>query len=86
MDEELDRAFLAALADRDAEYLRALPDDVLRSGTSELRNWIVLAGALRDTALDAELVDYQPCYRAEAGTGCAMAFMTWQAPGDKDGA
>lgn len=86
VDEELDRAFLAALADRDAEYLRALPDDVLRSGTSELRNWIVVAGALRDTALDAELVDYQPCYRAEAGTGCAMAFMTWQAPGDKDGA
>jgi OH-DDVA oxygenase len=61
-----------------------MPDDVLRSGTSEMRNWIVVAGALQATALDAELVGYEPCYRAEAGTGCAMAFMTWQVPGDKD--
>ena len=84
VDEELDRAFLTALTGRDAEYLRAMPDDVLRSGTSEMRNWIVVAGALQATALDAELVGYEPCYRAEAGTGCAMAFMTWQIPGDKD--
>lgn len=78
IDEELDRAFLAALIDRDTNYLRSLPDAVLRSGTSEMRNWIVVAGALHASALTAELVGYEPCYRAEAGTGCAMAFMTWQ--------
>ncbi|WP_328914508.1 MULTISPECIES: hypothetical protein [unclassified Streptomyces] len=78
VDEELDRAFLTALAGRDADHLRALPDAVLRSGTSEMRNWIVVAGALHSSPLSAELVGYEPCYRAEAGTGCAMAFMTWQ--------
>jgi hypothetical protein len=28
--------------------------------------------------LEMNLVDYVPCYRSEAGTGCAMAFATWQ--------
>ncbi|MFC4029949.1 hypothetical protein ACFO3J_00525 [Streptomyces polygonati] len=78
VDEELDRAFIAALTSRDTDHLRSLPDAVLRSGTSEMRNWIVVAGALRSSSLTAELVGYEPCYRAEAGTGCAMAFMTWQ--------
>ncbi|MFE1962095.1 hypothetical protein [Streptomyces sp. NPDC059479] len=78
IDEELDRAFIAALTGRDSDYLRSLPDAVLRSGTSEMRNWIVVAGALHSSSLTAELVGYEPCYRAEAGTGCAMAFMSWQ--------
>ncbi|MFD5779088.1 hypothetical protein [Streptomyces sp. NPDC126933] len=87
VDEELDRAFLSALTSRDAAYLRSLPDAVLRSGTSEMRNWIVVAGALQSSSLSAELVGYEPCYRTEAGTGCAMAFMTWQAdrPEDMEG-
>ncbi len=33
--------------------------------------------AMTRSGLPAELVDYQPCYRSEAGTGCAMAFVTW---------
>lgn len=84
IDEELDRAFIAALIDRDTGHLRSLPDAVLRSGTSEMRNWIVVAGALHASPLTAELVGYEPCYRAEAGTGCAMAFMTWQADSRQD--
>jgi hypothetical protein len=78
VDEELDRAFLDALVRRDDDHLRGLPDDVLRSGTSELRNWIVTAAATEGTDLAARVVDYQPCYRSEAGTGCAMAFMAWE--------
>ena len=50
---------------------------MLRSGTSEYRNWIVVAGALERAALKAHCVDYQPCYRSEAGTGCGMAFVVW---------
>ena len=50
---------------------------MLRSGTSEYRNWIVVAGALAESPLSAKVVDYQPCYRSEAGTGCGMAFVTW---------
>jgi 3-O-methylgallate 3,4-dioxygenase len=78
IDEDLDRAFLKALAGKDREFLADLEDDLLRSGTSELRNWIVAGGAIAGTPLTAQLVDYLPCYRSAAGTGCAMAFMAWR--------
>jgi len=77
VDEELDRRFLDALLGGDRPALASLSDEVLRSGTSELRSWIVAGTAARQAGLAGELVDYQPCYRSEAGTGCAMAFATW---------
>jgi len=77
VDEELDRPFLDALIAGDRAFLAGLDDDVLRSGTSELRSWIVAGTAAHQAGLAGELVDYQPCYRSEAGTGCAMAFATW---------
>ncbi|MFC6882591.1 MULTISPECIES: hypothetical protein [Actinomadura] len=78
IDEDLDRAFIGALMDADDEYLCRLDGELLRSGTSELRNWITVAGALEGTGLRPRLVDYQPCYRTEAGTGNAMGFMAWE--------
>jgi 3-O-methylgallate 3,4-dioxygenase len=77
VDEELDRRFLDALLGGDRSFLASLTDDVLRSGTSELRSWIVAGTAARLAGLAGELVDYQPCYRSEAGTGNAMGFVTW---------
>lgn len=77
VDEEFDRAVLDAFLSGDLDALAELPADVLRSGTSETLNWIVTAAAAMQAGLRAELVDYQPCYRTEAGTGCAMAFVTW---------
>ena len=77
IDEDLDRGLLRALSGKDKEFMVALKDDELRSGTSELRNWISAGGALSGTDLTARVVDYLPCYRSEAGTGCAMAFMAW---------
>jgi hypothetical protein len=77
VDEELDRRFLDALLAGDRDFLASLRDEVLRSGTSEMRNWIVAGTAARQAGLPGELVDYQPCYRSEAGTGCAMGFVTW---------
>jgi 3-O-methylgallate 3,4-dioxygenase len=47
----------------------------LNSGTSEIRNWIATAGAVEH--LDMKLIDYVPCYRSPAGTGCAMGFAEW---------
>jgi 3-O-methylgallate 3,4-dioxygenase len=79
IDEELDRGFLQALIDKDEEFMVSLKDDELRSGTSEVRNWVTVGGALAGTDLTARVVDYLPCYRSEAGTGCAMAFMAWLA-------
>ncbi|MCW2695229.1 MAG: hypothetical protein JWR62_314 [Modestobacter sp.] len=78
VDEDLDRDVLAALCDRDHERLKGLPASLLRSGTSEVRNWITVAGALQPPQLSPRVVAYEPCYRTDAGTGCAMAFMLWQ--------
>ena len=78
IDEELDRGFLEALRTKDAGFFTGLEDEVLRSGTSEYRSWITVAGALAESPLSAEVVSYQPCYRSEAGTGCAMAFVAWR--------
>jgi len=78
IDEDLDRGLLQALTGKDKEFMVSLKDDELRSGTSELRNWVAVGGAMAGTALTAQVIDYLPCYRSEAGTGCAMAFMAWR--------
>jgi 3-O-methylgallate 3,4-dioxygenase len=76
VDEALDRHVLAVLAEKDGEAIAALPPAQLESGNSEIRNWIAAAGALEH--LEMQLVDYQPCYRSEAGTGIGTAFAVWQ--------
>jgi hypothetical protein len=75
VDEELDRGLLRAIADRDEEHLRRIPEGKLQSGSSEIKNWLVAAGAL--TELSFETVDYVPGYRSAGGTGCGMAFGRW---------
>lgn len=78
IEEDLDEQILDGLKTRNEEKLTGLPDIRFNSGTSEIRNWIVVAGALADSDLEMKVVDYAPCYRTEAGTGCAMAFVEWQ--------
>lgn len=75
VDEALDRRVLAGIADRDAAALGALSRDQLRSGTSEILNWITAAGALEGLA--PTVLDYVPGYRTPAGTGAGMAFVSW---------
>ncbi|MBI3061855.1 MAG: extradiol ring-cleavage dioxygenase, partial [Deltaproteobacteria bacterium] len=75
IDEELDRATLDALANRDREKLWSLPRQKLRGGTSEILNWVALAGAVEP--MEMKLVDYIPGYRSPAATGCGMAFAYW---------
>lgn len=77
VDEAFDRSFLAALRYRDVAALKSIPQERLVSGTSEIRNWLVLAGALDGCA--SEVVEYVPAYRSTAKTGCGMAFMRWHA-------
>ena len=77
IDEELDAKIFAALAARDAETLCGISEDLLQSGSSELKNWIAAAGAMFETELSGDVVDYQPCYRSEAGTGTANGFLSW---------
>ena len=76
VDEEFDRAFIELLRSGGEEGHAALPREKLQSGNSELRCWSVLAGA--SEGMDFELIDYVPCYRSPAGTGCGMAFAYWK--------
>src|ERR1700704_6157262 len=53
---------------------------MFQAGTSEIKNWIAVAGAMSESDLPMTLVDYVPCYRSEAGTGSGMGFATWGRP------
>ncbi|WP_338449889.1 hypothetical protein R4Z09_27705 [Niallia oryzisoli] len=76
VDEELDRKVLKALQNKDMELLYSIPENYLDAGTSEIRNWIVGAGALEH--LEMKVLDYIPAYRSKAGTGCGMGFVSWK--------
>jgi Catalytic LigB subunit of aromatic ring-opening dioxygenase len=76
VNEDLDRRVLDALVAGDAAPLCAIPRGQLRSGTSEILNWIAAAGALE--GLRASVADYIPGYRSPAGTGAGMAFVYWE--------
>jgi len=75
VDEALDRGVLAACRARDAAALASIPAARLDSGNSEIRNWIVAAGAAG--GLETRWQEYEPLYRTPAGTGCGMAFAAW---------
>jgi len=75
VDEEVDQLCLRVLKEKDLEAIAALPRERLKAGTSEVRNWITVAGATQH--LEMEVFDYVPCYRSPAGSGCAMAFAQW---------
>jgi hypothetical protein len=75
VDEELDRTVLSCCRNADGHGLASLPVRKLNAGSSEIRNWIVTAGAAR--ALQCKWQEYVPLYRTPAGTGCGMAFMEW---------
>lgn len=78
IDEEFDTRMLTAIKNRDPQTIFAEPDSMFLSGTSETKNWITVAGILSETELEMNLIDYVPSCRSEAGTGCGMAFATWE--------
>jgi hypothetical protein len=75
VDEELDRAILKALADKDRAFLQTLPRYKLHAGSSEILNWVAIAGAAE--GIDLGWFEYVPGYRTPAGTGTGMSFATW---------
>ncbi len=76
VEEEMDRAILKALERKDIEYLANLDPRRLKAGSSEIRNWIVIAAAAADLALDWS--SYTPGYRTLALTGTGLAFASWK--------
>jgi aromatic ring-opening dioxygenase LigB subunit len=74
IDEDLDRRFIRALETNDTDYMSTMPSSVFREGTSEILNWIVIAGAANQKGT---MVNYSPLYRTRTGVGCAMGFAHW---------
>jgi 3-O-methylgallate 3,4-dioxygenase len=77
IDESFDRMVLEAMQEGDVATLAGLPEEMFQSGTSEIKNWITVAGIMAHAGLTMKLIDYVPCYRSEAGTGSAMGFAQW---------
>jgi protocatechuate 4,5-dioxygenase beta chain len=72
IDERLDHFVLDALRSGKPEQLLGLytvDSDTMRGGTGEIRNWIVVAGAMAERK--AEVVDYIPAHHAVTGLGFA---------------
>jgi Catalytic LigB subunit of aromatic ring-opening dioxygenase len=74
IDEDLDRRFIRALEANETDYMSTMPSSVFREGTSEILNWIVIAGAANQKGT---MVEYSPLYRTRTGVGCAMGFAYW---------
>lgn len=77
VEEDLDGRIIEGMRTDDEELLTGLGDEHFNSGSSETRNWIVLAGAMAGSDLKMRLVDYIPCYRSLGGTGFGACFAEW---------
>jgi hypothetical protein len=75
VDEDFDRAILKACGDKNAQFLQTLPRNKLHAGSSEILNWVALAGAVEH--LDLDWFEYVPGYRTPAGTGTGLSFASW---------
>ena len=70
-----DRLILKALADKDVGFLERIPQSKLKGGSSEILNWVAVAGAAEH--LELNWFEYVPGYRTPAGTGTGMSFASW---------
>lgn len=75
VEEKMDRAIIEALRNKDLDYLSNLDPRKLKAGSSEIRNWIVVAAAASDLVLT--WVSYTPAYRSAALTGTGLGFARW---------
>jgi hypothetical protein len=78
IDEDFDRQVLAAMEKHDEEALAKMPENIFKVGTAEIKNWFPVIAAMNAEGRKYHQVDYVPCYRSEAGTGNAMAFVYWE--------
>ena len=77
IDEEFDRSVMNAMRAGDEDALANLPESYFKVGTAETKNWLPVIAAMNAAGRKYHKVDYVPCYRSEAGTGNAMAFVYW---------
>jgi 3-O-methylgallate 3,4-dioxygenase len=75
IDEEIDQMTIDGLRNKKPEILWRLPRERLSGGTSEILNWVALAGVVE--SMELEFLEYVTTYRSPAGTGCGMGFAYW---------
>ena len=75
VDEPGDLRVLENLGEGRAVNLKSFPKGALNSGSSEILNWILMAGAIEH--LKKRWYEYHPLYRQAAGSGIGVAFGTW---------
>jgi hypothetical protein len=78
IDEEFDQTVLTAMERGDEDALARLPENYFCVGTAEIKNWLPVIAAMIAEGKRFHKIDYVPCYRSEAGTGNAMAFIYWE--------
>ena len=78
IDEELDQQIIKGMAKGDEKALEEIPENVFKVGTAEIKNWYPVIAAMNAAGRKYHQIDYVPCYRSEAGTGNAMAFVYWE--------
>ncbi len=76
VDEAFDHALIDALRRKDHDFFRNAPLTKLMSGSSEMRNWICLAGTIGQ--LDLAWVSYVPGYRTPALSGTGLCFASFR--------
>jgi hypothetical protein len=76
VEEDLDQAVIAAVRSKDKAALAAVDLRRIQSGSSEIRNWIVLGGAI--AGLDPGWLSYTPGFRTPALTGTGLTFASWR--------
>lgn len=74
-NEPLDRLVIDSIRSGNAAELGRIPAKLLNSGSSEIRNWIAVAGVF--DGVKAAWTEYIPVYRTPAGTGIGLAFARW---------
>jgi hypothetical protein len=75
VDETLDRLVIEGFQPGKSHLLRELPPGALNSGSSEILNWIMAAGACDHLPL--KWLEYEALYRTPAGTGVGATFGVW---------
>jgi 3-O-methylgallate 3,4-dioxygenase len=76
VDEAFDQALIDALRRKDSAFFRDAPLTKLMSGSSEMRNWICLAGTLG--SMEMQWVSYVPGYRTPALSGTGLCFASFK--------
>ena len=75
-EEAFDRRLIDAIRAHDGEALRSVPQQAMLSGSSEIRNWIMVRAMVDGMRCDE--CEYIPVYRTPVGTGIGLAFMSWR--------